>query len=592
MPHTSSNLPCARTLRRAGALAAPLLLALGLGLVAHARAASETPADTFAVSLTPTGAFADSGTAPPVSISDDGRYVAFVSSATNLSPDAPAGDAEAYVKDLTTGAVTLVSRASGAAGAAAAPEAIGEHPVAQIGSAVISGNGRYVAFASSAHNLVPGLPLASEVSEEFFLDHVYRRDLQTGETVLVDRADGAAGAIAPAEARLSSISDDGSRIVFGSRTEDLEDPGGPHAEGSETQYVRDLQAGTTTAVGRASDEGGKTGALAAEGSFEGQLTPDGRFLVFSSFSANLSPAANGLFQIYRRDLQSGETVLVSRANPTTAAPQGEASDGEAFEPTFVGGDGCRVAFTALEAPDLFEGGKAPITATYLRDLCSSPPRTALLSVDEVGQPFEEAVPVGADKGGTEVLLKAAAAGAQSHLYLRDLAAGTTTRLDRASGAGALGDEGIELGALAGGGCRAVFTSTATNLTPEAPPTGGSIQQPQAFARQLTPCALPSQPEDEPPPFSIGVRLITARRLWLDFDAAASAQVKVQRLLAHHRRRLVRSFRATAGGAETVKLRFRPLPRGVYRFLIVPRVAGAKPQSLRLVVGGAFRRHRG
>ena len=587
MPQTSSL--CARTC--GPAILAVSLLACLL-LAPRVEAASETPGDTFAVSLATAGAFAETGTAPPVSISADGRYVAFVSSSPNLSPEAPAGDAEVYVKDLTTGAVRLVSRASGETGAPAAPVPIGEHAARQIEAAEISGDGRYVVFASSAHNLVPGLPLASEVNEELFFDHVYRRDLQSGETVLIDRADGAAGAIAPAQARLSSISEDGRRVVFGSRTEDLEDPNGAHAEGNETSYMRDPQAGTTAAVGRASDAAGETGALAAEGSFEGKLTPDGRYVVFSSSSANLSPEANGFFQVYRRDLQSGDTVLVSRANPTLGAPLGEPSDGEAFEPAFLGGDGCRVAFTALEAPDLFAAGKAPVSATYLRDLCSNPPRTTLLSVDEEGHPFEEAVPAGADRGGAEVLLKAAAAGAASHLYLHDLATGATTLLDRAGGAGAPGNQGIELGALAAGGCRAVFTSAATNLSADAPPAGGSSQQLQVYARQLAPCVPRSTPPKgegpvpTSPPFSIGVSLVTARRLWLDFDAAASARAQIKHLLGHRRQRLVRSLQAVALGPETVKLRFRRLPRGIYRISIEPRVAGAKPQSLRLVVGHA------
>ena len=52
----------------------------------------------------------------------------------------------------------------------------------------ISANGRWVAFQSAATNLAPGVTEGVE--------HVYVRDLLSGTTRLVDRADGPDGAIA------------------------------------------------------------------------------------------------------------------------------------------------------------------------------------------------------------------------------------------------------------------------------------------------------------------------------------------------------------------------------------------------------------
>lgn len=583
------NTACARARRRSATLFAASLSFLALVVFAAdaPAAGDETVGDTFAVSVTAAGAYADAPTSPTVSISGDGRYVAFVSAAENLSTEAPAGTAEVYVKDLETGAVKLVSRASGETGAPAEPMPIGGNAAGQIEAALISGNGRYVTFASPADNLVPGLPLASEVTEESFLDHIYRRDLQTGETVLVDRVNGSTGDVVGIRARVTSISDNGRYVVFGSEVEDLEDPAGTHEAGAETVYVRDLQEGTTTAVGRASNEAGQPGELAAEGSFEGDITPDGRHVVFSSSSANLDPDTNGLFQVYRRDLQTGETTLVSRTNPTQAAPSGEVSDGEAFEPSFVGANGCRVGFTAVEATNLFGGPGRPEVATYVRDLCATPPTTTLISLDEDGQPFAEGVLAGSSDDGREVLLKAASLGAASHLFLRDPDSSQTTLVDRAGGAaGAPAELGVEQGALAGNGCRAVFTSGATNLTPEAPPQSGSSPL-QVYARQLAPCKPPAEkpspgpaagPLHQPPPLSVGVARLTRKQLWLDFDGAATARVRIQCQVARGKWRLAKAFLVSSLGPERVEVSMPRLPKGRCRGFVRLQVPGAPPEG--------------
>ena len=75
------------------------------------------------------------------------RYVAFVSSASNLVPGDVNGKADVFVRDRVAGTTTLVSRASGVNGAA------GNDDSFQVS---VSDNGRYVAFSSSASNLVAG----------------------------------------------------------------------------------------------------------------------------------------------------------------------------------------------------------------------------------------------------------------------------------------------------------------------------------------------------------------------------------------------------------------------------------------------------
>jgi Tol biopolymer transport system component len=78
------------------------------------------------------------------SISADGRYVAFQSRAANLSPADPDEEQDIYVKDLETSRLTLAS-----------PGLDGEPSNARSGVPVISADGRFVAFASTASNLSP-----------------------------------------------------------------------------------------------------------------------------------------------------------------------------------------------------------------------------------------------------------------------------------------------------------------------------------------------------------------------------------------------------------------------------------------------------
>ena len=226
-----------------------LLLALALFTLSAQAASDETIDDTFPASVTPAGVYANEEAGETPSISADGRYVAFESDATNLDeegPPAPPGVNEAYVKDLHTGEVKLVSRANGVDGEPAnePSEATG------VENLTISGNGQYVIFSSDASNLVTGLPPTGAGEHPL---HVYRRDLQTGETVLVDRVTGPDGAILDeGEPHAEAISEEGRYVLFRDHVEDLENPAGTHEPGLQTVYVRDMQTGTTTAVSRAS----------------------------------------------------------------------------------------------------------------------------------------------------------------------------------------------------------------------------------------------------------------------------------------------------------------------------------------------------
>ena len=571
--------------KRAALFSSLSTLALLVGLSGSAAAASETPGDTFGASQTFAGAYAEAGIGQQVTISDSGRYVAFLSESQDLDPEAPAL-AQAYVKDLQTGALLLASRAEGPVGAPSnEPREEGHWGVER---PYISGNGHYLAFETPADNLVSDFPSATE-----FPRHVYRRDLTTGETTLVDRVTGASGEIIPVEARLESISDDGRYIVFSDRAEGLEDPGGEHEEGPETIYVRDLQEGVTTAVDRAS---GLAGELAGEGAEEGAISDDDRYVLFTSASTNLDSEANGIYQVYRRDLQTGQTLLISRTPPTVSAPEGEPADGESFEAKFVGTSDCRVAFLGVGTTNLDPSEEDPALGVYLRDFCSSPPTTTLVSVRQDGEPFEEAVsPVATDDGrigfeGQNLFPET------RHFYLRDIAAGQTTLVDRAGGAeGEPAGREVEWNAVSANGCRAAFTSTAGNLVGE-----GVVpaEKRQAYVRQLAPCVSAAGPSGvggsskdgsnlgSAPPTQLKIVRLSRRRLVLGFSGAGVAAVKIGRLVIDPRPhwKLVKKLLVRAGEAARKRIELPQLPPGRYRIGVRLRGSQGRPLLRHLMIG--------
>lgn len=457
------------------------MFALALFAASARAAGDETIGDTFPVSVTQQGVYAnDEGTVDygPVSIADDGRYIAFESNSTNLGEQGPSGTIEAYVKDLHTGEVKLVSRANGSNG-----EPAGGPGVENV---KISGDGRYVIFDSKATNLVAGLP--DEEPEE---QHVYRRGLQTGETTLVDRVSGADGVILSRGAVAEAISDDGQYVVFAADVSDLENPAGAHTNtGIETVYVRDMQTGTTMAISRAS---GPDGEIANQESQANSISANGEYVPFLSRATNLAPGteSNIYPQVYLRDLQTDTTTLVSQ----TAS--GQVGEGRSENPVIVGENGCEVEFSSevsdlLEPPSIIINGE-PIQISgpqiYLRDLCSTPASTMLISQDAEGITGDAYGAFGASANENDVLF-AGEFTSGYHLFLRDLGTGQTTQLDRASGTeGMSANKESQQAAISANGCRVVFDSQATNLFGQmSPPEGPNGEIPtEVYVRQLAAC---------------------------------------------------------------------------------------------------------
>jgi hypothetical protein len=269
---------------------------------------AQPPASLQLVSATDSNLISASAddTSGPLSMSADGRFVAFTSLANNLvdsgTPPQHPGD-QVYVRDRQTGTTTLVSvdrTGKGFADQAA-------------GSLAISPNGRYVAFITDpgVTNLVP---------QSITLTQLFVRDLQTNTTSLVsvDTTGTQEGNRSVATGNSSSLfpgsegpvfSADGRFLVFETPATNLV---ANDQIGGYQLFVRDLQSGTTTlvSVNAAGTDGGNS--QEANALYYPSISADGRYVAFQSSSTNLvANDAIGGDQVFVRDLQQGITTLVS-----------------------------------------------------------------------------------------------------------------------------------------------------------------------------------------------------------------------------------------------------------------------------------------
>jgi Tol biopolymer transport system component len=245
------------------------------------------------------------------SISADGRYVAFSSTADDLVPTDSNGSAlDVFVHDRVTGVIELVSVSS-----------TGTHGDYDSGwGSAISADGRFVAFASNATNLVPG---GTDGSNQVFI-----HERATGITKLVSVSND--GSQANDSCIGVAVSGDGRFVTFDTGATNLV-PGDTNA--SFDVFVRDVLAEHTECV--TVDASGVPGN---DWSYAGYLSADGRYVTFASYSSNLVPGdANGQCDAFVRDRATGVTQLVS------VDSSGNQSNGYSFPPS-ISADGRYFAF--------------------------------------------------------------------------------------------------------------------------------------------------------------------------------------------------------------------------------------------------------
>lgn len=221
-------------------------------------------------------------------ISADGKYVAFVSSATNLDQVTADtnGQPDIFLHEVATGITTRVSMATDGTTQADQACALPD----------ISDDGHYVAFHSWATNLDQVVNDTNSVSD------VFRHDTVTGETIRVSmHSDGTTQG--DGDSKRPAISGDGVYVAFDSLAATLTGDGNGVAD----VFLHDTATGETVLV--------SVDSVGTEGdgdSINPVITDDGAYVAFQSLAANLVGGdANGVSDIFLHDVGSGETALVS-----------------------------------------------------------------------------------------------------------------------------------------------------------------------------------------------------------------------------------------------------------------------------------------
>ncbi len=271
-------------------------------LVSHAHGSATTEAN---------------GESPEARISADGGTVAFLSHAVDLVPGFDVGgggggsNRDLYLWDRATGAITMVTRASGTAATSAGDTL----------DFSLSADGRAVAYLSDAATLAGSQQDTNGEADVFLFD----RD--SGENVLVSRVAGTAATAPLWKSDGVALSGDGNWVVFSSLASDLV-PGQDDRNSSRDTFLYEAATGRTTLVSHALGSAVTTGDLF---SFEHAISADGRYVAFVNQSRDLvtPPLAAPMLGIYLYDRLLGGSVLVNRATiysgaafDLAAAPQG------------------------------------------------------------------------------------------------------------------------------------------------------------------------------------------------------------------------------------------------------------------------------
>lgn len=340
----------------------------------------------------------------------------------------------------------------------------------------LSGDGRYVVFASPAEDLVTG-----DANKHW---DVFRFDRKLGTTDIVSIAsdgtqgNGGSGVNFHTGANVGdayhAISADGSVVAFVSLADNLvpgDLNGGPGITDGMDVFVRDFSSGTTTRVSLSS-----AGVEADRPCSGVAISADGRYVSFQTDASTLVKGdTNGLGDVFVHDRQTGVT---ERASVTNTGLEANSQSGNTpvgiIIPYLRGfdlsGDGRHSVFESIASnldPKDLNGG---IKDVFLRDLAQG--TTTLVSVATSGEVgFDASFDPSTSLDGRFVAftslafnLVSADTNGEADIFVRDLQLGTTTRVSVDS-SGLQSNRGSWNPSISDDGRWIAFESLASNLVP-------------------------------------------------------------------------------------------------------------------------------
>jgi Tol biopolymer transport system component len=601
--------------------------AIGLGAATVlAATATAAPGDLTRVSLTDAGVQSPT-TSEVTAVSATGRYVAFVN-AGDLTAALTGAKKQVYVRDRQTGRTLLASsNATGQAANADVDAGDSFNPFIDI-----SGNGRYVVFASTATNLVAADTNGAKAD-------VFRKDLVTGQVVVVSLS---STGIAADESVLGdpSISYDGTRIAFTTGTAKNLFAGDNSIDSD--VVMRDLSAGTTVLISQSTagvfansfterpsvsadgnsvafEAGGMADNLfpndanavndivvrnvaaamtagvsvtAAGAGASGNIpdiSADGRYVVFQT-GAQLDPVAdiNAANDIYRRDVVAGVSTVVSAKNGVADA-RGTGSQAA------ISADGARVVFASTATDLTAADANGAVQDVYARDVATKVTARASAAADGSQGLVDSQTGTIAGNGGLVAFDTASVFGTDTNaladIYAKELAAtdmtapplsetltleGGVVRVSGTagpdpSGIGALSVNGVLIRPAAGGAFSTTVPLVTTGATPVSVVAVDGAGNSAIDTRAFIAPSVPTTPPVVAPP--IGT-VATPRAIGLTSKKVG--------------RRLVVRFTLTAPGTVRVTVSRRVVVKKRARFVrvgsIVTRSLPAGGAVVRIPIG--------
>ncbi|MBL8338309.1 MAG: Ig-like domain-containing protein, partial [Rhodoferax sp.] len=312
----------------------------------------------------------NSGDDSAPALSANGNFVVFNSWAGNLIAGDTNANHDTFFKSMGSGAIRYVTTNSA-----------GDSPskVEQYGTFFsMSADGRYVAFSTTANNLVDigyqgnpdiagggGINNSTIVSgDNNTASDIYVKDMFTGTIVLASStAAGLSGNNVGASGNVNSLpamSADGQRVAFTSYNNMLVSG---DTNSAADIFIKTLGSGAVTRVSTTSTGAQATGGFSDQASF----SADGQYLVFSSTATNLVAGdTNGLWDVFRKNLVTGEVVRVSTTSSGAQTTDSPDTHDASVHPS-VSRDGRYVLFEST-AKNLVPGDTDVYLNAFRKDL--------------------------------------------------------------------------------------------------------------------------------------------------------------------------------------------------------------------------------